>query len=240
MLIVIPELAASLVSPDHIHSSSAQPLVSLLSGTSVPLSKDGILGRSAEEALLYCHEAVVLRRASRSVSPAHDTTELHDPIGAWKDLWENLHSWHGGLASEHRPILDLPADVPEGSTSNAFPVILFATGAGIMVNQLYHTAILLLLQCKPRTVALVDRSSAERSQLWHAWQVCRIALNNDRWECWDPVLLASLMVAAKNMTHGSQQSMILNGLEKIKGITGWEMRQDLAALQRDWRLGNEV
>ncbi|KAJ5580394.1 hypothetical protein N7450_006695 [Penicillium hetheringtonii] len=74
------------------------------------------------------------------------------------------------------------------------------------------------------------------SPLLHAQRICSIALNNERRECWDPVLLASFLTAARRMTHESQQQEILRGFERIRRVTGWDASDFLHDLQEEWGL----
>lgn len=119
---------------------------------------------------------------------------------------------------------------PEGE----FPMLLFTNGTGSLCNQLYHTTMLILLQCKPRTILLGNLHSLALSPLWHAQCICGIAINNDRRECWDPCLLASFLVAARHMTHVSQQREILQGYYRIRRITGWDIGEYLTQLHEYW------
>ncbi|OOF90229.1 hypothetical protein ASPCADRAFT_135342 [Aspergillus carbonarius ITEM 5010] len=146
----------------------------------------------------------------------------------WLEVFEHLDQWYHLRPTEFQPMVD-STDGP------GFPLLLFVNGAGILCNQLYHTAMLLLLQCKPRT-ALLNLQSPTLSPLWHAQRICGIAMNNDRRESWDPCLIASFLVAARRMTHEAQQTEILQGLERVGVITGWRVDEYLMQLREDWSL----
>ncbi|KAF1967934.1 hypothetical protein BU23DRAFT_481955, partial [Bimuria novae-zelandiae CBS 107.79] len=104
-----------------------------------------------------------------------------------------------------------------------FPTLVFSSGAAALANQLYHTGMLLLLQHKPRFMDRPHSQSPSGSTLWHVHRVCGIALSNDRWDYWDPSLVASLLVAAKTVTHESQHKAILDTLENVQRLTGWNI-----------------
>ncbi|KAB8221424.1 hypothetical protein BDV33DRAFT_190411 [Aspergillus novoparasiticus] len=86
------------------------------------------------------------------------------------------------------------------------------------------------------SLSLLSRTedSPVLSPLWHAYRICGIALNNDTREGWDPCLLASLLLAAKHMTHESQQQEILQGFNHIREITGWDTGEYLSHLREEW------
>ncbi|KAF2711836.1 hypothetical protein K504DRAFT_365125, partial [Pleomassaria siparia CBS 279.74] len=117
-----------------------------------------------------------------------------------------------------------------------FPTLVFAGGAAIFANQLCHTGMLLLLQNKPKFVGEINSNSPFMSTLWHSHRGCGIAINNDRRECWDPSLLASLLVAARMATHQSQHITILSTLERVQALTGWNISPQLNDLRAEWQL----
>lgn len=148
----------------------------------------------------------------------------------WVQIIGELSEWYNNRPQEFHPMLELGTNSPREN----FPVVLFSHGAGVFGNQLYHTAMLLLIQSKPRTARLVNYQPAIMSPLWHARQICSIALNNDRRECWDLSLLASFLVAARRMTHESQHNEILNGFDRIRALTGWDIHEYLRPLREEW------
>lgn len=153
-------------------------------------------------------------------------------IGNWKSIVESLNVWYTNRPIEFQPM------VQWDDSRSTFPLWFFTTGGGLFANQLYHTAMLLLLQNKPKTVRLPHRQPSLASPLWHAQRTCGIALNNDRRECWDFCLLASLFVAAKTMTHEAQQLDILRGLERIQALTGWSVSYFTTSLRKYWHLSS--
>ncbi|KAL4926987.1 uncharacterized protein BDV17DRAFT_293102 [Aspergillus undulatus] len=162
---------------------------------------------------------------------------------SWLGIFEELNRWWYLCPQEFQPMVELSNDGNNGPNLNAgseFPLLLFTNGAGALCNQLYHTAMLFMLECKPRTTALMNLNhshhlpNAVLSPLWHAQRVCGIALNNDRRECWDPCLLASFLVAARHMTHESQQVEILRGFDRIQALTGWSVGEYLTQLREEW------
>lgn len=158
------------------------------------------------------------------------------PLHLWMQLMEELERWYQERPQGFQPMMEISIDGRSIETKQGFPVVLFAHGSGVFSNQLYHTAMLLLLHNRPRTARTSDFPSSAMSPLLHAQRICSIALNNERRECWDPVLLASFLTAARRMTHESQQQEILRGFERIRRVTGWDASDFLHDLQEEWGL----
>ncbi|GLB04007.1 hypothetical protein AtubIFM57258_009723 [Aspergillus tubingensis] len=187
--------------------------------------------RAYAHALLWlCGKALMLYHQETIPGQFAASQQLPD---SWLDIFDAIEQWYHLRPHEFQPMVDLGVDDQLAQTESGFPLLLFANGTGAFCNQLYHTAMLLLLQCKPRT-ALLGLQSITLSPLWHSQRICGIALNNDRRESWDPCLIASFLVAARRMTHESQQQEILEGFERVRNITGLNMDGYLTQLQEDW------
>ncbi|KAJ5994274.1 hypothetical protein N7451_009998 [Penicillium sp. IBT 35674x] len=186
-------------------------------------------------AFTFCYANSPLWLCARAVEFMHneDPSPQNPPIQTWVQLAEELDKWYHGRPQGFQPMLELEMD-KENESVKGFPVILFANGAGLFSNQLYHTAMLLLLHSRPRTARITDFRSTTMSPLWHAQRICSIALNNESRECWDPCLLASFLTAARRMTHETQQQEIVRGLSSIRKITGWDVGDMLHDLEEDW------
>jgi hypothetical protein len=154
-----------------------------------------------------------------------------DMVSTWRDIVDQLNAWYSQRPQEFLSMVEIEM------ADDGFPLILFTSGAAVFGNQLYHTAMFLLLRHKPRTVMLPSRHrSSTMSTLWHARRICGIALNNDRRECWDMSLVASLLVAARTMTHEAQHHVLLAGLDKVERLTGWGLSVIRDILQGEWGL----
>jgi hypothetical protein len=151
-------------------------------------------------------------------------------------LVEELERWYHERPLGFQPMIELEIADQTAESRQNFPLVLYANGGGVFANQIYHSAMLLLLYNRPRTARTSDFSSATMSPLWHAQRICSIALNNERRECWDPCLLASFLAASRCMTHELQQQEILRGFENIRKITGWDAGRLLEDLQAEWGL----
>jgi hypothetical protein len=169
-----------------------------------------------------------------------DSSPDRPTLHTWMQLVEELEQWYRERPQEFQPMLELEMDDHLAGPERSFPIVLFANGAGLFGNQLYHTAMLLLLHNKPRTARITVFHSAAMSPLWHAQRVCSIALHNDRRECWDPCLMASFFVAARRMTHESQQQEVLRGYDRIRTVTGWNAHDSVQGLRAEWGLLDET
>jgi hypothetical protein len=161
-----------------------------------------------------------------------DSNNIHSRPGTaqnWKMLAEELSLWFNNRHKDFLPMFE------HDETDQLFPLILFTNGSAILANQLYHTAMLLLLQNRPRTLRQERGRSTNMSPLWHAQRICGICLNNDSRSSWDFSLVGSMYFAAKRMTYGPQQLAILTGVNRISDITGWDLSSVSAQLKHDWQ-----
>ncbi|KAJ5971491.1 uncharacterized protein N7479_001409 [Penicillium vulpinum] len=179
---------------------------------------------------------------ARAIQFVHneEVSPERSPLHVWIQLVEELQQWYRERPREFQPMLELEMDDQLAGPEISFPVVLFANGAGLFGNQLYHTAMLILLRNRPRTARIADFHSVAMSPLWHAQRICSIALHNDRQECWDPCLLASFLLAARRMTHESQQHEVVRGFDRIRTVTGWNTNNCLQSLRTEWCLLDET
>lgn len=177
--------------------------------------------RSASEILVLCAQA------ARLVFGGADTPS-ETRIEQWTSLLESLGSWYISRCQKFRPMVEID------EKGGGFPLLLFTSGAGLMANQLYHTAMLLMLHSRPRSVRVSGARVATMSALWQARRICGIALANDARESWDPSLVASFVVAARGMTHGDQHELLLGKLEEVGRLTGWKVGYYRSMLMEEW------
>jgi hypothetical protein len=155
----------------------------------------------------------------------------------WKALLHGLGVWFRHRSEEFHPVIELyPKDGIQ--SDNDFPTIVFTNGAALLANQLYHCGMLLLLQNMPRFAGELSRGSSSMSLLWHVHRICGIAIHNDGPDTWDPCLVASLLVAARTVTHRSQQSAIVHTLETAQRITGWKVLRHIEDLTDGWKIAD--
>ncbi|KAM0328752.1 hypothetical protein ACHAQA_005165 [Verticillium albo-atrum] len=184
----------------------------------------------AVEPLLLCAQVVNFGACAFPAQASTIGGAPQSPVKRWTMISDALSTWYANRPQEFRPMIEMEID------ESLFPVVLFTNGAAVFANQLYHTAMLLLLQNRPRTLAAGPRKAPAMSPLWHAQRVCGIAVNNDRRDSWDLCLVASLYRAAQRMTYEPQQLAILGCFEKIKAVTGWDVNSFVEKVREDWGL----
>lgn len=152
----------------------------------------------------------------------------------WKTLLDEVLTWQKSRPQELQPLLEAEA------REAAFPTILFAGGAGIYANVLYHTALFLLLSSRPRLLppaaaAPHGEPAAHVSPLWHARRVCGIAMGSDpeHTRCWDPCMIAAFSLVARRMSHSSQQAEIVACLHRVRAA-GWHVDGLVQRLRDEW------
>lgn len=141
----------------------------------------------------------------------------------WLRVWEGLQQW-----VEDRPSELLPVHT---TATKPFPHILFLHWAAISSNQLYHTACILLLNTKPKSMKL--RSASIASALWHARRICGISLANPHQGCLNNAI-QPLWIAGRLFSHVSEHAIIIDIIQKIEAETGWGACWRIRDLELAW------
>lgn len=175
--------------------------------------------------LLLCARALNYCFGSRSQSQIPGAP---NKVAIWKEIFNSLDLWYTNRPQDFKPVLELQQG------DRLFPLLLFTNPAAIMANQMYHTAMLLLLQHRPRTLNAQAGRASGGSPLRHAQKICGIGLNNADHDSWDFCLFASLYMASRRMTYAPQQDAILNKIEQLQAMTGWNLSTIPLHLKRIW------
>ena len=125
---------------------------------------------------------------------------------------------------------------PNDEIESPFNTILFSAPAGVNGNQLYHASVLLLLQDKPKEVRILK---PHKSMLWHARQLCGIAVSNNNHGALINAL-QPLWIAGKLMSHRSEHMAILSALERLEKETGWATSWRAQDLKEFWGVEDEL
>jgi hypothetical protein len=131
----------------------------------------------------------------------------------WELLWTEINQWHKDRPDIMKPIIEFE--------SSPFPEVLYDNGPAISSNQLYHMAMILLIENKPRLFKINPKLS--KPPTWHAKQICSISLHNDHHGCWNNSV-QTLWIAGKLLTHEDEHRVILELLDRIESTTGWAMK----------------
>jgi hypothetical protein len=136
-----------------------------------------------------------------------------------------------------RPIVDIrgaEAEEIDAENCSSFPILIYTTPLALLANTVYHITSFLLLTHKPRLLKALPGSRCFASRIWHAQVIAGIATSNEFREQWDMILIASLLTIAPEMTHTSQQSILLKQLDKITTVTGIKLSSEIDALRSGW------
>jgi hypothetical protein len=160
-------------------------------------------------------------------------------LSQWTFLWSDCQKWYNDRPVNVQQIVDIrggEADQIDPDHDSSFPILIFTTPMALVANAVYHIISLLLLTHKPRLLKSLPGPRSVTSHIWHAQSIAGIAASNDSPEQWDPILVASLLTIAREMTHESQQAVILERLAKITATTGIKLDRETEALQASWNL----
>lgn len=187
----------------------------------------------------YANYAVFLCASVVSVISSSHTSSRQQNKGAsptssysarWRALFRLLEDWYESRPQAMCPLISCPAPIDDNQ--QPFPLVLYANSDAINGNQLYHTSALLMLQERPKDFRL---SASHRSILWHARQVCGIAMSNCHHGAWINAL-QPLWIAGKIMSHISEHRAILELLARIERESGWATAWRMQDLKDYWGL----
>ena len=153
----------------------------------------------------------------------------------WKKVLRDLVAWRMCLPSSMHPMVDI-----DGCDESS-PMIVFSSSAGISSNALYHLTLYLLLNNAPDQM-LISHFQEDLKQvgislmpLWHLRRICAILsqCKPEHYSCWDPCLIATFGLAARQTMHLPHQREILECLGYVKAA-GWQVDGLIAGLQDRW------
>jgi len=158
-----------------------------------------------------------------------DTVRSSTYATRWKALFDLLDDWYNNRPEEMQPLIAFAPNESEFG-GEPFPTLMYASSPAINGNQLYHAATLLMLQNKPRDFK--PRKSS-KSILWHARQICGIAVSNS-----DHGALINglhpIWIAGRLMSHSSEHKAILGVLSHIEKRIGWATAWRAEDLKEYW------
>ncbi|KID61835.1 Fungal transcriptional regulatory protein, partial [Metarhizium hybridum] len=171
-------------------------------------------------------------------TPPHSSTWA----AKWLAVWTSCQAWRDRRPATMRPALDmgsLEAEA-EASASASLPVQLYTHALAMQANAAYHLCSLLLLAGKPRLLhRRLPGLAAASSRGWHVRTLAGMACANDLAEQWDPVLVAGLLLAAREVTHPAQQDAVRACVRRMRAATGIGVgvEGEVAELEALWGAG---
>lgn len=160
-------------------------------------------------------------------------------LSQWTFLWSDCQKWYNERPVDAQQIVDVrggEADQIDPNHDSALPILIYTTPMALVANAVYHITSLLLLGHKPRLLKSLPGPRCFTSHIWHAQSIAGIAASNESPEQWDPVLVASLLLIARDMTHQSQQAVLMRIFRKITATTGIKLDRETEALQSVWKI----
>ena len=118
---------------------------------------------------------------------------------------------------------------------SSFPIIVFTSSLALVANAANHITSLLLLTHRPRLLKSAGNRGSSTSPIWHAQSIAGIACSNSSSD-WDPVLITGLLLAAKSMSHESQQAAVLETIDRITSDTGIRFDEEIQVLKASWKI----
>lgn len=147
---------------------------------------------------------------------------------AWSRLWDEMELYFVTRPAHMQPMFSIPGHNP--SINSPFPNVIYSNAAAQAGNQWAHCAAILMLQRKPRDLVLKPKT---KSILWHARQICGIALSNDHHGCWTNAV-QPMWIAGRLMSHPQEHEAILHWLRKVERETGWATQFRVDDLTEHW------
>lgn len=189
--------------------------------------------------LLFSPSDTLSSSSERGGQLAVHTLLQTDFTSRWTSIWTSCHEWYHTRHVEMRPILDISgveADEINSGNCSSFPILIYTSALALLANTIYHISSFLLLIHKPRLLKTLPGPKRFISRIWHAQAIAGIATSNEFKEQWDPILIASLLTVAPEMTHKSQQSILLNLLGSITTVTGIKLDSENDDLRCGWNI----
>ncbi|KAF4975672.1 hypothetical protein FZEAL_7562 [Fusarium zealandicum] len=156
---------------------------------------------------------------------------------AWSSLWTSCTQWFQDRPPNMEPVLESSDTDLKGDTmqESPFPADVYTNTISLQANLTMHLSSLLLLAYKPRLVKLSRFPHRLVSRSWHTQKIARLAVWNNFPEQWDPLVVAALLRAAREMTHASQQEALLTCFQRITDATKMPLDDEISSLRLYWR-----
>ncbi|RFU36211.1 hypothetical protein B7463_g81, partial [Scytalidium lignicola] len=196
--------------------------------------------------LLHCALSISFHRDEDTAIHDADTSSTFisslkclSVLERWKVVWLENQKWFTQRPPELQHVLNIQgSEIDSGGIFDDcfFPLILFTTPLALMANISHHITCLILLTHRPRLVRPSSERTSSVSAVWHAQHIAGIATNNVFPEVLDPLLLAGLLIAARRMSHASQQIAIIETLHRLHQLGGLHVDSEIELLRAGWNL----
>ncbi|KIL94105.1 hypothetical protein FAVG1_02667 [Fusarium avenaceum] len=183
--------------------------------------------------LIHCELIPLFNGIFTTQSPNHDSPSL--VWATWSKLWARCMQWFRDRPPDMIPLLESPeVDAHTAATNSPFAADVYSSATAVQANLAVHFSSLLLLSYKPRLVKLSSNPHRLVSKSWHAQKLAKLALWNNFSDQWDPVVVATVVRVARDMTYPSQQEALLSCFQRIGDATRIPLQSEIADLQQFW------
>ncbi|CAF3596406.1 unnamed protein product [Fusarium graminearum] len=166
-------------------------------------------------------------------SPTQEPSSL--VWATWSNLWARCVQWFRDRPPDMVPLLESPeVDAHTATANSPFTADVYSSAIAVQANLTIHYSSLLLLSYKPRLVKLSSTPHRLTSKSWHAQKLAKLALWNNFPDQWDPVVVATVVRIARDMTYPSQQEALLSCFQRIGDATKIPLQREIADLQQFW------
>lgn len=142
-------------------------------------------------------------------------------------------SWFQDRPRKMRPVLESPDEDPHHK--QPFPIDVLTSATALQANLVMHMSAVFLLSQKPRLTNATSTFQRLGSRSWHIQKIARMLVGNHFNEQWDPIVIAALLFIAKEMSHASQQEVLLSCFNEILKTTQIPVEKDVSDLRARWQ-----
>jgi hypothetical protein len=174
------------------------------------------------------------------------TSDIDDPLTSlqpvvshvsswdrWFELWSRCMSWFQDRPRKMRPVLESPDEEPHDQ--QPFPIDVYTSATALQANLIMHFSAVTLLSQRPRLTNATLTFQRLGSRSWHIQKLARMLVGNHFNEQWDPIVIAALILIAKEMSHPSQQEALLSCFHEISSTTQIPIEKEISDLRASWQ-----
>ncbi|KAM3434431.1 hypothetical protein NHJ13734_006001 [Beauveria thailandica] len=182
-------------------------------------------------------------KAARACSSSPGAVLIFEDPTDWQTLWLRIQAWYDARPVGFQSLVDVGSierSQIDPMNAASFPIHLFSSAIAVQAATFYHITALLLLHHKPRLFSIPGRRQHLTSANWHARAIAGIITSNEFPEQWDPIVIASALHIAKDITHSAQQQAMLACFQKITSQAGIPLGEEAQQLRARWAAANLV
>lgn len=199
---------------------------------------DSLLSKLAQVLRLVYHDWREVAPSTDLASPSSLPGDVSQLWTTWSSLWATCAQWYQERPPTMQPVLDfgrIEASQIDTESASAFPMPIYSSAIALQANACVSISCIILLSVKPRLLTLPRHPSWLTSQSWHKSQIAGSVIWNNFSAQWDPVVIAGLLLIARDMTHPSQQQALEACFDDIRVKLGINLDEDIQKLRDRWQ-----